>query len=58
MLGLDEDNVYTQVSYDSPDLRSNIEKESETIQILHHDYTFNIQYILLLVGDKQILYQV
>jgi hypothetical protein len=51
-LGLDdEDNLYIQVSFDSPDLKSYIEKQSEAIQILHHAYTFNIKHILLLVGN-------
>jgi hypothetical protein len=27
-------------------------KKSEGIQMLHYTYTINIQYILLLVGDK------
>ncbi len=35
-LGLyDEDNLYIQGSFDSPDLKNYIEKQSEAVQILH-----------------------
>jgi hypothetical protein len=51
-LGLDDkDKLYIQLSYDSPELRSCIEKQSEAIQILHHAFAYNINYILLLVGN-------
>ncbi len=43
--------MYIQVSFDSPDLKNYIENQSEAVQILHHAFTFNIKYILLLVGN-------
>ena len=51
-LGIDEDNPYIQVAYNSPDLKSYFEKVSESIQILHHAFTFGVKHVLLLVGDQ------
>jgi hypothetical protein len=51
-LGIDEDNPYIQVAYNSPDLKTYFEKVSESIQILHHAFTFGVKHVLLLVGDQ------